>query len=75
MDGSWKIRRRLGRLQVGHAGDGALPNMPDDVAAAAQAAEDGITSGQITIFKGPIKDQDGNLKVAGRPDPERQADP
>jgi hypothetical protein len=37
--------------------------MPDDVKAAAQAAEDGIKSGQITIIKGPIKDQDGNLKV------------
>ena len=50
----------------------AYANMPDDVKAAAQAAEDGIKSGEIVIFKGPIKDQDGNLKVAGRPGARRR---
>jgi len=32
-------------------------NMPPEVAAEAKAAEDGIRSGKIVIFKGPIKDQ------------------
>jgi basic membrane protein A and related proteins len=31
--------------------------MPEEAAAAAKAAEDGIKAGKIVIFKGPIKDQ------------------
>ena len=39
-------------------------NMPNDVAARAQKTVDAITSGELVIFKGPIKDQAGNIKVA-----------
>ncbi len=39
-------------------------NMPDDVKALAQKIEDGIKSGEIVIFHGPIKAQDGTMKVA-----------
>jgi basic membrane protein A and related proteins len=63
MDGSWKSGDVWGGLSAGMLVMAPYLNMPDDVKAAAQAAEDGIKSGQITIFKGPIKDQDGNLKV------------
>lgn len=36
-------------------------NMPADVAAAAQAARDGIADGSLVIFKGPMKDNKGNV--------------
>jgi simple sugar transport system substrate-binding protein len=39
-------------------------NMPDDVKAAAEKAEAGIKSGEIVIFKGPLKAQDGTMKIA-----------
>ena len=39
-------------------------NMPDDVKALAEQTEEGIKSGQIQIFRGPIKAQDGSAKVA-----------
>jgi simple sugar transport system substrate-binding protein len=42
----------------------AYTNMPDDVAKAAQDAEDGIKSGKIVIFSGPMNDQDGKSKIA-----------
>jgi basic membrane protein A len=63
IDGTWKSGDVWGGLKAEMLKMAAYTNMPDDVKAAAQAAEDGIKSGQITIFKGPIKDQDGNLKV------------
>ena len=63
MDGTWQSGDVWGGLSAGMLVMAPYLNMPDDVKAAAQAAEDGIKSGQITIFKGPIKDQDGNLKV------------
>jgi basic membrane protein A len=63
IDGTWKSGDVWGGLKSEMLKMAAYANMPDDVKAAAQAAEDGIKSGQITIFKGPIKDQDGNLKV------------
>jgi basic membrane protein A and related proteins len=64
IDGSWKTQDVWGGLAAGMLKMAAYTNMPDDVAQAAQAAEDGIKSGKIVIFKGPIKDQDGKIKVA-----------
>ena len=63
IDGTWKSEDVWGGLKSEMLQMASYTNMPDDVKAAAQAAEDGIKSGQIVIFKGPIKDQDGNLKV------------
>ena len=34
--------------------------MPDDVAAAATAARDGIADGSLNIFAGPMMDNEGN---------------
>jgi basic membrane protein A and related proteins len=65
MDGSWKTEDVWGGFASGMLRDAPFRNMPDNVAAAAKAAEDGIRSGSIVIFKGPIKDQDGALKVKG----------
>lgn len=63
MDGSWKTGDVWGGFASGMLESAPFRNMPEDVAAAAQKAQDGIKSGEIVIFKGPIKDQDGNLKV------------
>src|SRR5215470_514490 len=63
VDGTWKSGDVWGGLKSEMLKMAPYANMPDDVKAAAQAAEEGIKSGQIVIFKGPIKDQDGNLKV------------
>ena len=64
MEGTWKSEDVWGGLAAGMLKMASYTNMPDDVAAAAQAAENGIKDGSIAIFKGPIKDQDGNEKVA-----------
>ena len=40
------------------------PEMPRNVAAEMKAAEADIISGKLKPFTGPIKDQDGNQKVA-----------
>ena len=63
MDGSWKSQDVWGGLKADMLKMAPYTNMDDDVKAAAQAAEDGIKSGQIIIFKGPIKDQNGTLQV------------
>ncbi|MDG2467423.1 MAG: BMP family ABC transporter substrate-binding protein [Alphaproteobacteria bacterium] len=39
-------------------------NMPDDVAAAAKAARDGIANGSLNIFEGPMMDNKGNSVLA-----------
>ena len=64
MDGSWKTQDIWGGLKIGMLHMAPWTNMPDDVAQAAQAAEDGIKDGSIVIFKGPINDQSGKVKVA-----------
>jgi len=64
MDGSWTTQDIWGGLKADMLEMAPWTNMPDDVAQAAQAAEDGIKSGSIVIFKGPINDQSGKIKVA-----------
>ena len=64
MDGSWQTQDIWGGLKIGMLHMAPWTNMPDDVAQAAQAAEDGIKDGSIVIFKGPINDQSGKVKVA-----------
>jgi basic membrane protein A and related proteins len=63
MDGSWRTGDVWGGLKSGMLVMAPWTNMPDDVAQAAQAARDGIADGSIVIFKGPIKDQQGQVKV------------
>ena len=63
IDGTWKSGDVWGGLKSGMLVMAPYANMPADVASAAQAAEAGIRDGKITIFKGPIKDQSGQLRV------------
>src|SRR5215813_12808907 len=63
MDGSWKSGDVWGGFASGMLQMAPFRNMPDDVASAGQAAIDGIKGGKIQIYKGPIKDQNGALKV------------
>jgi simple sugar transport system substrate-binding protein len=62
--GTWQSQDVWGGLKSGMLVMAPYANMPDDVAKAGKAAEEGIKSGQIVIFKGPIKDQSGAEKVA-----------
>jgi simple sugar transport system substrate-binding protein len=64
MDGSWKTGDVWGGLKAGMLHMAPYVNMPDDVRALAQKTEDGIKSGDILPFKGPINAQDGTVKVA-----------
>jgi basic membrane protein A and related proteins len=64
MGGSWQTQDVWGGLKAGMLHMAPWTNMPDDVAQAAQTAEDGIKDGSIVIFKGPINDQGGKVKVA-----------
>jgi basic membrane protein A and related proteins len=63
VDGSWKTEDVWGGLKAGMLLMAPWTNMPDDVAQAAQSAEDGIKNGSIVIFKGPINDQNGKPRV------------
>jgi simple sugar transport system substrate-binding protein len=64
LDGTWKSGDVWGGFKAGMMVMAPYKNMPDNVAAAAKAAQDGIASGAIDIYKGPIKDQSGAIKVA-----------
>jgi simple sugar transport system substrate-binding protein len=63
-EGEWTSGDVWGGLASGFVQMAPYTNMPDDVAKAAQNAEDGIKSGKIFIFSGPINDQTGKPKVA-----------
>ena len=64
MDGTWTTGDTWGGLKAGMLAMAPFTNMSDDTAKAAQDAVDGIKDGSIVIFKGPINDQSGNVKVA-----------
>jgi simple sugar transport system substrate-binding protein len=64
MNGTWKSGDVWGGLKSGMLKMAPYLNMPDDVKALAEQTEEGIKSGQIQIFRGPIKAQDGSAKVA-----------
>lgn len=63
MDGTWKSQDVWGGFASGMLVMAPYANMPDDVVAAAKAAEEGIKSGKIVIFQGPIKNQKGEEVV------------
>ena len=64
LDGSWKSIDTWGGLNTGMLKMAPYTNMPDDVLALAKQTEADIGGGKIVIFKGPIKDQTGAVKVA-----------
>jgi basic membrane protein A and related proteins len=65
MDGTWKSEDYWGGLK-----DDVLeitsvnPNLPDDVKTAIKTTHDKIVSGELLPFTGPLKDNQGNVKVA-----------
>jgi basic membrane protein A and related proteins len=63
LDGTWKAGDVWGGLAQNLLVMAPYTNMPPEVATAAKTAEDGIKTGKIVIFKGPIKDQGGEVKV------------
>ena len=65
IDGSWEpifLRCGIadGCMEMGPFG----PNVPQDVQDQVLQAKDGIESGDIVVFTGPVLDQDGNVAVA-----------
>jgi len=64
MDGSWKSGDVWGGLKSCMLHMAPYLNMPDDVKALAEKTEAGIKSGQTMIFMGPMKAQDGTVKIA-----------
>jgi basic membrane protein A and related proteins len=64
MAGTWKSGDIWGGLASGLLTMADYTNMPADVAALAKQTESDIKTGKHVIFKGPIKDQSGAVKVA-----------
>ena len=65
MDGTWESQDSWHGLDQGMTTVGAFTDaIPDDVKASAQALHDGILSGEIHAFTGPINKQDGSAWLA-----------
>lgn len=63
MDGTWKSTDTWGGLAADMLRMAPYANMPADVVGLAKQTENDIALGKIVIFKGPIKDQSGAVKV------------
>ncbi len=64
LDGSWKSGDTWGGLKSGMVELSSYnAAIPKDVVAMAETARKGIMDGSVKLFVGPIKDQDGNVKV------------
>jgi basic membrane protein A and related proteins len=64
LGGTWKSTDTWGGLASGLLQMADYTNMPSEVATLAKQTETDIKTGKIVIFKGPIKDQGGAVKVA-----------
>jgi len=65
IDGTWKpIFKRWSMAEGAMAIAPFGPKVPQKVKDAVNQAKADLEAGKIVIFKGPIRDQDGNLKVA-----------
>jgi len=65
IDGTWKpIFKRWGMAEGGMAVAPFGPKVPQKVKDAVNQVKADLDAGSIVVFKGPIKDQDGNVKVA-----------
>jgi basic membrane lipoprotein Med (substrate-binding protein (PBP1-ABC) superfamily) len=65
IDGTWKpIFKRWGMADGGMAIAPFGPKVPQKVKDAVNRAKTDLHAGKFVVFKGPIKDQDGNVKVA-----------
>ena len=64
MDGTWESGDTWGGLDTGMVSMAPYTNMPDEVKAEAEAAEEAIKSGELHPFTGPIRDRDGEERIA-----------
>jgi simple sugar transport system substrate-binding protein len=64
MDGKWTSTDVWGGLAADMLRMAPYANMPSEVVGLAKQTENDIAVGKIVIFKGPIKDQSGAIKVA-----------
>jgi basic membrane protein A and related proteins len=64
MDGTWKSTDTWGGLAADMLRMAPYANMPGDVIGLAKQTENDIKVGKIVIFKGPMKDQSGAVKIA-----------
>ncbi len=62
--GTWESSDIWGGFNTGMVAMAPYTNMPDDVAAMAQATVDKISSGELHPFQGPLYNQEGELVVA-----------
>jgi basic membrane protein A and related proteins len=68
MDGTWKSSQYWGGMSDGEVAMAPYTNMPDDVAKMAAETVEGIKSGKLHPFTGPITKQDGTtVGEAGKP--------
>ncbi len=73
LDGTWASGDVWGGMAAGMVRMATYTNLPEDVAKAAAETEARIKSGELLVFAGPIKKQDGSVAVeAGKslPDPD-----
>jgi basic membrane protein A and related proteins len=65
IDGTWKPMFKRWSMAEGAMAIAPFgPNVPQEVQDAVGKAKTDIEAGVTVVFKGPIKDQDGNIKVA-----------
>ena len=64
MDGTWKSTDSWGGLASDMLRMAPYANMPGELVGLAKQTENDIKIGKVVIFKGPIKDQSGAMKVA-----------
>ncbi len=64
IDGTWESQDIWGGFNTGMVAMAPFTNMPDDVAAEAQATVDKISSGELHPFQGPLFNQAGEEVVA-----------
>jgi len=65
IDGTWTNEPYVGSMRDGMVGLAPLgPSIPDDVKALVESAKEKIISGEFDVFKGPLVDQEGNVRVA-----------
>lgn len=64
MDGTWKATDTWGGLAADMLRMAPYANMPGELVGLAKQTENDIKIGKIVIFKGPMKDQSGTVKIA-----------
>lgn len=64
LKGKWKSSDTWGGLKYGMVTMAPYTNMPDDIAKLARETEVAIRDGKLHPFAGPIRDQDGKMRVA-----------